>query len=102
MRGMQAQLRPLRLLLVEPDPLSRAELIELCAYTDGAAQVIAEVSLGAEALQATERLRPDTIIVAAGLTDMNGLDAVRAFRECYRRRAILVVASSQERSDALE
>ena len=92
---------PLGLLLVEPDPLQRAHLDELCARTGGAAQVIAEVSGGAEAFQATEALRPDVVIVASTLSDMTGLEAVRALRDRYRRRAILVIASLQERPDAL-
>jgi len=95
------QTGPLSLLLVESDPLARAHLSDLCACTGGAARVIAEVSLGAEAFQAAETLRPDVIVVASGLSDMTGLDAVRALRDRYRRRAILVIASPQERSDAL-
>jgi two-component system, LytTR family, response regulator len=92
---------PLGLLLVEPDPLERAHLVDLCARTGGAAQVIAEVSVGAEALQATEALRPDIIVVASTLSDMTGMEAVRALRDRYRRRTILVIASPQERTDAL-
>jgi two-component system LytT family response regulator len=86
---------------VEPCPLQRAHLVELCARTGGAAQVIAEVSVGTEAFQATEALRPDVIVVASTLSDMRGLEAVRSFRGRYRRRAILVIASPQERPDAL-
>jgi two-component system, LytTR family, response regulator len=92
---------PLGLLLVEPDPLQRAHLVELCARMRGAAQVIAEVSVGAEACQLTEALRPDVIVVASTLSDMTGLEAVRALGDRYRRRAILVIASPQERPDAL-
>ena len=92
---------PLGLLLVEPDPLERAHLVDLCAHTGGAAQVIAEVSVGSEAFQVTEALRPDVIVVASTLSDMTGLEAVRALRDRYRRRAILVIASPQERPDAL-
>jgi two-component system LytT family response regulator len=92
---------PLGLLLVEPDPLERAHLVELCARTGGAAEVIAEVSVGSEALQVSEALRPDVIVVASTLSDMTGLEAVRALRDRYRRRAILVIASPQERPDAL-
>ena len=92
---------PLGLLLVEPDPLERAHLVDLCARTGGAAQVIAEVSGGSEAFQVTEALRPDVIVVASTLSDTTGLEAVRALRDRYRRRAILVIASPQERPDAL-
>ena len=92
---------PLGLLLVEPDPLARAHLGDLCARTGGAAQVLAEVSVGADVLQATEALRPDVVIIASSLLDMTGLDAVHALRDRYRRRAVLVIASLQERSDVL-
>ena len=95
------QTGPLGLLLVEPDPSARVHLVELCACTGDAARVIAEVSLGAEAFQAAETLRPDVIVVASGLSDMTGLEAVRALRDRYRRRAIVIIASPQERSDAL-
>jgi len=67
----------------------------------GAARVIAEVSLGAEAFQAVETLRPDVVVVSSSLADMTGFEAVRALSHRYRRRAILVIASPQERSDAL-
>ena len=92
---------PLGLLVVEPDPLQRAHLVDLCARTRGAARVIAEASVGAEACQLTEALRPDVIVVASTLSDMTGLEAVRALSDQYRRRAILVIASPQERPDAL-
>jgi two-component system LytT family response regulator len=92
---------PLGLLLVEPDPLERAHLVDLCARTGGTAQVIGEVSVGSEALQVTEALRPDVIVVGSTLSDMTGLEAVRALRDRYRRRAILVIASPQGRTDAL-
>ena len=91
----------LGLLLAEPDPSARAHLVELCVCTGGTARVIAEVSSGAEAFQAAEALRPDLIFVASSLSDMSGLDAVRALRDRHRRRAILVIASPQERPDAL-
>ena len=92
---------PLGLLLVVPDPLERSRLVDLCARTSGAAQVIAEVSVGTEAFRATEALRPDVIVVASTLSDMTGMEAVRALRDRYRKRAILVIASAQERTDAL-
>jgi len=92
---------PLGLLLVEPDPTQRAHLVELCARMRGAAHVIAEVSVGAEAFQLAEALRPDVIVVSSTLSDMTGLEAIRALRDRYRRRAILVIASAQERPDAL-
>jgi DNA-binding LytR/AlgR family response regulator len=91
----------LGLLLVEPDAAARAHMVDLCARTGGAAQVIAEVHLGAEAFQVAEALRPDIICVASSLSDMTGLEAVRALRARYRRRAVLVLAKLQERSDAL-
>jgi DNA-binding LytR/AlgR family response regulator len=94
-------IEPLGLLLVEPDPLERAHLVDLCARAGGAAQVIAEVSAGAEAFQATEALRPDVIVVASTLSDMTGLEVVRTLRDRYRRRVILIIESPQERTDAL-
>jgi two-component system LytT family response regulator len=81
--------------------LERAHLVDRCARTGGAAQVIAEVSGGSEAFQVTEALRPDVIVVASTLSDTTGLEAVRALRDRYRRRAILVIATPQERTDAL-
>lgn len=95
------QTGPLGVLLVESVPAAREDLVELCECRSTAARVIAEVSLGAEAFQAAETLRPDVILVASRLSDMTGLDAVRALRDRYRRRAILVIGSPQERSDAL-
>jgi two-component system LytT family response regulator len=63
--------------------------------------VIGEVSLGVEAFQTAEALRPDVIFMASSLSDMSGLEAVRALRDRYRRRAILAIANLQERSEAL-
>ncbi len=44
-----------------------------------------EVSVGSEALQVTQALRPDVIVVASTLSDMTGLEVVRALRDRYRR-----------------
>ncbi len=94
-------MEPLTLVLVEPDPLERAHLFNLCARTGGAAQVIAAVSGGYEALRVTEALRPDVIVMGSALSDMTGLEAVGALRDRHRRRAILVIESPQERPDVL-
>jgi len=84
---------PLGLLLVEARPIgTRAPCRTVRAKRVAAARVIAEVSLGVEAFQTAEALRPDVIFVASSLSDMSGLEAVRALRDRYRRRAILVIA----------
>jgi CheY-like chemotaxis protein len=66
----------LGLLLVDPEPDARTHVVDLCTRT-GAAQVIAEVSLGAKAFQVAEAMRPDIILVASSLSDMTGLEALR-------------------------
>jgi DNA-binding NarL/FixJ family response regulator len=59
-------------------------------------QVIGEASDGLEAVQKSEGLQPDLIILDLGLPKLNGLEAARQIRKCTPASKILIV--SQESS----
>ena len=59
-------------------------------------QVIGEASDGFQAIQQTEELQPDLIVLDLGLPGLNGIEAARQIRKCSPASKILVV--SQESS----
>jgi len=59
-------------------------------------QVIGEASDGLEAVQKSEGLRPDLVILDLGLPGLNGIEAARQIRQCSPKAKILIV--SQESS----
>jgi DNA-binding NarL/FixJ family response regulator len=62
-------------------------------------QVIAEVVDGLEAVQKSEELQPDLILLDIGLPKLSGIEAARQIRQCAPKSKILFV--SQETSAAV-
>jgi len=55
-------------------------------------QVISEASDGLEAVQKSEGLQPDLIILDLGLLKLNGIEAARQIRKCSPASKILIVS----------
>ena len=71
---------PVRLLLVDDDPLVRAGLSSMLA---GAAelQLVGEAGDGQEAVRAVRELRPDVVLMDIGMPLMDGIAATEAIRD---------------------
>jgi DNA-binding NarL/FixJ family response regulator len=59
---------------------------------EGGLQVIGEASDGLEAVQKSEGLQPDLIILDLGLPKLNGIEAARQIRKCSPASKILIVS----------
>jgi two-component system, LytTR family, response regulator len=68
--------RPMTLLIVDQEPLVRAELAQLCRRVADL-RVVGEVESGCAAIDAAESLSPDVMIIDVALPDMSGFDVLR-------------------------
>jgi DNA-binding NarL/FixJ family response regulator len=86
---------PVRILVVDDyQPFRRF----ICSTMEqrSALQVIGEAADGFQAVQQSEELQPDLIVLDVGLPGLNGIEAARQIRKCSPASRILVV--SQESS----
>ena len=68
--------RPMRLLIVDKEPLVRSELAQLCLrITD--LHVIGEADSGGAAIDAAKCLSPDVMLIDVALPDMSGFEVLR-------------------------
>jgi DNA-binding LytR/AlgR family response regulator len=68
--------RSMTLLIVDKEPLVRAELAQLCLrVTD--LHVVGEAESGGAAIDAAESLSPDVMLIDVALPDMSGFDVLR-------------------------
>lgn len=88
---------PVRVLVVDDEPLARERLEELLAHEEGV-ELAGTAGSGAEAVQAIRTLRPDIVFLDVQMPGMTGLDVVRAigvhdmpatiFATAYDRHAV--------------
>ncbi|MEV0495215.1 response regulator transcription factor [Streptomyces atratus] len=71
--------RPVRLLIVDDDPLVRAGLTLMLGGADDIA-VVGEGADGSEAADLVDRLRPDVVLMDIRMPTMDGLSATEALR----------------------
>src|SRR5688572_14253246 len=69
-------MNPLRLLIVDDEPLARAGIRKLLA-DDAHIEVVGECADGAEAVVAIVDKQPDAVLLDIKMPEMNGLDVVR-------------------------
>src|ERR1700730_3141299 len=65
-------------------------------------QVIGEASDGLEAVQKSEELQPDLVVLDLGLPKLNGIEAARQIRERSPASKILIVSQESSPDIALE
>ena len=82
----------LRLVLADDHAILRHALATLLdAQAD--VQVVAQASDGREAIDATERLRPDVAIMDVGMPRMNGIEATRQIHERFPGTKVIVLSA---------
>jgi DNA-binding NarL/FixJ family response regulator len=90
--------RPLRVLLVDDDPVFR-ELMAFVLQTDAGAAIVGQASDGAEGVELARELRPDVVVMDLRMPRMDGFEATRQITASMRDARVLVVSSSTERDD---
>lgn len=85
---------PIRLMLVDDEPLARSGVrARLCDHEDFA--VVAEASSAQEAIKGIRRLRPDAIFLDVEMIRSSGLDVARLVDESVRPIIVFLTAHRQ-------
>jgi DNA-binding NarL/FixJ family response regulator len=90
MAGVNGDAGPIRVLVVDDDPLVRAGLALMLGGRDDLT-VVGEAADGAEAIAQHDRLRPDVVLMDIRMPGMDGLAATEALRGPGRPDAAEVV-----------
>jgi two-component system NarL family response regulator len=90
-----------KLLLVDDHPLFLEGLSNLIALSDRF-EVVGVASNGVEAVAQAARLKPDMIIMDAGMPVMGGLEATRAIKHARPETRILILTASEDEKDFFE
>jgi DNA-binding NarL/FixJ family response regulator len=64
-------------------------------------EVVSEVSDGLEAVQKSQELKPDLIVLDIGLPGLNGLEAARCIRK-FSPQSIILFLSQESSADVIE
>lgn len=91
---------PLRLVIVDDHPVVRAGLEGMLASQADFA-VVGEASSGQEAVELTERLQPDVVIMDLRMANMDGTAAIAQIRQRQLTTPILVLTSYESNADIL-
>jgi len=90
-----------RVLIVDDHELARKAMRMILA-ADPSFEIIGEGSNGLEAVELTEQLMPDLILMDIGMPEMDGLEATRVIKERYPYVKIVMVTVSDEVTDLFE
>ncbi len=96
-----AAARPLRVLIVDDEPLARARLRELLA-DDPDVEVIAEYANGADAVAGIPRDAPDLVLLDIQMPELDGFAVVRAVGPERMPAVVFVTASDAHAVRAFE
>jgi DNA-binding NarL/FixJ family response regulator len=90
--------RPLRILLVDDDPVFR-ELIAFVLRADVGAEIVGHASDGTEGVELAQELHPDVVVMDLRMPCMDGFEATRQIAATVPDARVVVVSSSKERED---
>ena len=89
---------PLRVLIVDDDPVFR-ELLAFVLRADSGAVIVGQACDGAEGVDLTRELRPDVVVMDLRMPNMDGFEATQQIAATVPDARVLVVSSSKERED---
>jgi DNA-binding NarL/FixJ family response regulator len=90
----------LRLVLADDHPFYRQGLVRI--LEDSGFEVVAEVSNGRDAINATEETAPDVVVMDLNMPGLSGLEATRQLTERMPASRVLMLTVSAEESDVFE
>jgi two-component system response regulator NreC len=86
---------PLRVLIVDDHPAIRHGLAGLLSRNEGV-EVVGEAATGEEALDRTERLRPDVVLMDLAMPGMGGIEATRRISASMPAVRVLALSAESE------
>ncbi|SFB19491.1 two component transcriptional regulator, LuxR family [Amycolatopsis marina] len=96
------QSRPVRIVVVDPQPLfSRGLAMLLPSLSGGRAEVVATTCSAADAATTVRRYHPELALVDLGLPAPGGLRAIAAIRRTEPGVAVIAMAGEEDRGPAL-
>ncbi len=85
----------MRVIVADDHPLFRAGLLTALKLY-GSIEIVAEVATGAEAVEASARLRPDVVVMDLHMPDLNGIEATRQILARRPETGILVLTMFED------
>jgi DNA-binding NarL/FixJ family response regulator len=90
--------RPVRVLLVDDDPLF-LELLAFVIRTEPGAEIVGEASDGVDGVELAQELRPDLVLMDLRMPRMDGFEATRRITATLDETRVLVVSTSSDPED---
>ncbi len=98
MKGLQMNVNPIRILVVDDHTLFRRGLTALLSR-DPQFQVVGDAADAGEAQRRARELQPDLILLDNHLPGVNGVDALPALREVAPAARVLMLTVSEDEQD---
>lgn len=92
---------PLRVLIVDDEPMARARLRRMLGAEHGV-HILGECSSGEEAAAALAGLKPDVVFLDIQMPGMDGFGALHRAAEAWRPHVVFVTAFGEHAVDAFE
>ena len=85
----------IKVLIADDHKLFRQGLIGLMKTREDLAQVVGEAETGVEAVQLTQELKPDVVLMDIYMPEMDGLQAAKEIRARFPGVAVVMLTSSE-------
>lgn len=93
--------KSVRILIVDDHPMAREGMKEIL-QEESSFEIVGEATSGKEAVQLTEKIMPDLILMDINLPDLNGMEATRMIKSKYPYVKIVMVTVSDDIVDLFE